>query len=64
MMKLVYTCDHCGKKLDEMIDFPDLEFDDVNEYFRADLCRECLKELTRHVTNFCGKQPKEVKDGD
>ena len=59
MMERVYTCDHCGKKMNEMVDFPDMEFDDVNEYFRADLCRGCLEELTNLVMGFCGKQPKE-----
>lgn len=30
MLNHVYTCDHCGKKLHEMVDFCDLEIDAVS----------------------------------
>lgn len=59
MVETVYTCDHCGKKMNDMVDFPDMAFDDLNEYFSADLCRICYMELTRKTMSYCGKQPKE-----
>lgn len=59
MMKQIYTCDHCGKELNAMIDFIDIDVDDLNEWFNIDLCRSCYEELTRFVIEFCGKKMKE-----
>ena len=59
MHKIVYTCDHCGKELDDMKDYTDMEFDDFFDIFRADLCNKCFHELTNVVSKFINKN----KDG-
>ena len=56
MRKVIYTCDHCGKKLDEMHDFTDIEFDDFIDYVRADLCFSCLRELNEIVLKYINKK--------
>lgn len=48
-------CDHCGKVLDEMKDYPDTEID-VIAWFRTDLCASCAKEISNTVLKFCGKE--------
>lgn len=53
MRKTVITCDHCGKKINEMIDYPDIEFDVLNESFQADLCSGCYMEIGRIIKQFC-----------
>ena len=55
MKEFVITCDHCGKKLDEMKDFIDTEFDTIDEWFKADLCSECHTEISNTIKKFCGK---------
>ena len=53
MREMVITCDHCGKKLDTMIDYADTEFDSIDEWFKADLCSECYKEISCIIKQFC-----------
>ena len=53
MKELVVTCDHCGKKLDEMKDYADTEFDSIDEWFKVDLCAECYTEISRIIKEFC-----------
>ena len=55
MKELIITCDHCGKKLDEMKDYIDTEFDSIDEWFKADLCSECYTEISNTIKKFCGK---------
>jgi hypothetical protein len=55
MKELVTTCDHCGKKLNEMKDYVDTEFNAIDEWFKADLCSECYKEISRTIKEFCGR---------
>ena len=55
MKELVTTCDHCGKKLDEMKDYADTEFDVIDEWLKADLCSECYKEISQLIKQFCNK---------
>lgn len=50
MMKRVYTCDHCGKELDEMKDYIDITIDDLDDYIEADLCSDCYHELSDIVS--------------
>lgn len=52
MKETVVTCDHCGKKLDDMKDYPDTEFDTINDWFRADLCSECYTEISNIIKQF------------
>ena len=61
MLNHVYTCDHCGKKLHEMVDFCDLEIDAVS-WFKCDMCNDCARHLEDMVLEFCGKK-QEVRDG-
>lgn len=53
MQEMVYTCDHCGKKLNTMTDYVDTEFDSIDEWFKADLCSECYKEISYIIKQFC-----------
>lgn len=59
MHKIVYTCDHCGKDLNEMKDYTDMEFDNFFDIFRADLCNKCFHELNNIVLKYVNKD----KDG-
>ena len=59
MYKAIYICDHCGKELDEMKDYPDTEFDNFFDIFRADLCTKCFHELNNIVLRYVNKE----KDG-
>ena len=47
-------CDHCGKALNEMIDYPDTEIE-AKHWFMCDLCAECINELDKIVAVFCKK---------
>lgn len=55
MKEMVYTCDHCGKKINEMNDYIDTEFDTIDDWFKADLCSECYKEISQTIKQFCGR---------
>lgn len=55
MKELVVTCDHCGKKLNNMNDYADTEFDTIDNWFTADLCSECYKEISKIIKEFCEK---------
>ena len=55
-------CDHCGKELNEMHDYVDVEIDTGIFWTRADLCQECTHELKELVYSVCEKaEKKEVK---
>lgn len=47
-------CDHCGKVLNEMHDYPEQEIG-LMGYETADLCNECLEKLDKIIKAFCGK---------
>lgn len=55
MKKTIFTCDHCGKEMDEMRDYSDMEFKDFYEYMYADLCSECYHELGDIVLQYISK---------
>ena len=55
MKELVTTCDHCGKKLNEMHDYVDTEFDTKDNWLCVDLCSECYAEISKTIREFCGK---------
>lgn len=59
MQKMLFICDHCGKEIDEMKDYPDTEFDDFFDIVRADLCNQCFHELNNIVLRYINKE----KDG-
>lgn len=48
-------CDHCGKELDTMRDFDDLQIEMAHKWITADLCVECLDELYKITREFCKK---------
>ena len=56
MKKVIYTCDHCGKELDEMDDYTDMDIDNFIDYVRTDLCTKCLEELNEIVLKFVNKK--------
>jgi hypothetical protein len=49
-------CDHCGKEIDPMRDYDDLQIDMGHKWYDTDLCIECLDKLYDIVLNFCKKQ--------
>lgn len=51
------TCDHCGKELDDLLDYIDHDVE-ILQWFKVDLCQKCAKELDSYVFNFCGKKEK------
>lgn len=55
-----YTCDHCGKRLDEMKDYPESGLDVCYDYISCDLCADCVLELSKLVRGYVKKE----KDGD
>lgn len=51
-MRICYnTCDHCGKQLNEMTDFVDIELKTM-VIRRVDLCSKCCKELDVAIGEF------------
>lgn len=54
MKETKYICDHCGKVLNEMHDYPELEIG-FARYETADLCAECHEELDKIIKAFCKK---------
>lgn len=43
-----YTCDHCGKKLDAMHDYVEINIEAVDWIYGADLCVNCYDELKKN----------------
>ena len=56
MQRMLFICDHCGKEIDEMRSYTDMEIDDFTEWFRTDLCAKCYHELGDIVLQYCNKQ--------
>lgn len=56
MRKTVFTCDHCGKEIDEMKDYPEMQIDDFADFIEVDLCTECYDELNNMVLQYCNKR--------
>lgn len=51
-MTIIKTyCDHCGKELDDMKDYPDTEIG-LLDFQRADFCQKCLNELDAIIRDF------------
>lgn len=48
-------CDHCGKVLDEMHDYVDIDLDIGRDYVKTDLCAECLNKLLKITKHFCSR---------
>ena len=45
-------CDHCGKELNEMIDYTDLEIDSIVSFIKGDLCKDCVELFNKTVKDF------------
>lgn len=54
MREIKMYCDHCGKVLNEMLDYPDTEIE-AKGWFKCDLCKNCMEELEQIVKGFCKK---------
>ena len=49
-------CDHCGKELDNMRDYVDVDIEFSHIFVNADLCTDCFDELNEIVLKFCKKE--------
>lgn len=56
MQKIVYTCDHCGKELNEMHDYVEIEIRDFADYVETDLCAKCYDELNNMLLQYINKK--------
>ena len=64
--KEIYTCDRCGKEYDDKYgEHVPIIVEGVSSYDEADLCYDCMQELTplvnkacvRVIREFCGLDP-------
>lgn len=46
------TCNHCGGKLDSLIDYHGVEITIDRTKIKADLCADCFKELVKLNRKF------------
>ena len=53
-------CDHCGKELDEMKDYTDMEIDSIKHFVKGDLCKDCVEIFDKMVREFLNKKDKET----
>ena len=56
MRKTIFTCDHCGKEMDEMRDYSEMKIDNFIDWIEADLCSQCFRELNDIVSEYCNKK--------
>ena len=56
MQRMLFTCDHCGKEMDEMRDYTDMKIDNFIDWFEVDLCSQCFHELNDMVLEYCNKK--------
>ena len=57
--RALHTCDHCGKILDEMKDWIEIEIDEFYPYYhKFDLCKKCAEELEKIISGFINEPPK------
>lgn len=53
MTKIITYCDHCGKELNDMVDYGSSSIEIAYVEFQADLCEECHDHLVKMVKDFC-----------
>ncbi len=58
MTKNAIFCDHCGKEIDQMIDYDDVTIKCAHEWKDVDLCEDCFNELWDFISKFCTYQEK------
>ena len=56
MKKTTYTCDHCGKELNEMQDCIEIIVDNFIDVVYTDLCLDCEKEINEIVLKYINKK--------
>lgn len=49
-------CDHCGKELDVMCDYVDVDIECSHIFVKVDLCTNCFNELNEILLKFCKKE--------
>ena len=52
MKNLIYKCDHCGKQLNGMKDYTEIEIEFCGDKICCDLCQDCYKELLKRTKDF------------
>ena len=52
-------CDHCGKVLDNIVDYIDLDIDICCSTHTVDLCKDCLIKLDEKLAEFCKRSDTE-----
>ena len=58
-------CDHCGKELDTMKDYTDLDIDLCAYVVHCDLCKNCISKLNLEIAVFTHqhKNTQEINNG-
>lgn len=56
MKKTTFTCDHCGKELNEMHDYTEMQIDDFIDNIETDLCMECYEKLNGIILKYINKE--------
>lgn len=46
-------CDHCGKVLSEMHDYPESNIEVAHKWMKKDLCGDCVEKLWECIETFC-----------
>lgn len=54
-------CDHCGKLLDGMSDYTDLDLDIAWKTHKADLCCDCFNKLFDMVVDYCSHGERKMR---
>lgn len=49
-------CDHCGKEIEVMRDYDEIDIEVCAQWFKVDLCKECGEQLNKIVAEFCKKK--------
>ena len=52
MKKRLCFCDHCGKEIDALSAFADVNIDNFIDHMKVDLCRKCFRELNDIVLQY------------
>lgn len=63
MIKTEFFCDHCGKKLDPILDFQYVSIAVAHKWINADLCTDCLEKLYLKISEFV-KEKEGASDGN
>ena len=48
-------CDHCGKELDGMKDYTELQIGFCGDTIDCDLCKSCYDKLLKQTKDFVGE---------